>query len=183
MTGQGKGVSSCGVGLCQIKLRLNPDFTVSVTPGGSCAYRVPWSTSPYVRVMLQYADVTGRHRCLSKGRGTSTLQEMARNCCYLDFVLCQWGRESFAHSRGQGREEIWHWGSPKQIHVHREEPGKGNSRWRALQVPLFCDIGFPALLRTLFVASTAVGEGLQLLLFIAICCPYHALKECQASKI
>lgn len=91
MTGQGKGVSSCGVGLCQIKLRLNPDFTVSVTPGGSCAYRVPRSTSPYVRVMLQYADVTGRHRCLSKGRGTSTLQEMARNCCYLDFVLCQWG--------------------------------------------------------------------------------------------
>lgn len=60
---------------------------------------------------------------------------------------------------------------------------KGTSGWRLLWVPLFCDIGFPALLGPLFVTSTAVGDGLERLLFIATYCPYQALKDCQASKI
>lgn len=53
-----------------------------------------------------------------------------------------------------------------------------------LEVPLFCDIGFSALLRTLFVASTvAVGQGLELLLFIASYCLYHAFKKSDFKNI
>lgn len=46
--------------------------------------------------------VTGRQRCLFKGRGASTLQEMARKLLLDEFCSLSVGREGFAHSRGQG---------------------------------------------------------------------------------
>lgn len=55
--------------------------------------------------------------------------------------------------------------------VEKEVPGGG-----CFGFLFFCDIGFPALFRPLFVTSAAVEEGLELLLFIATYCPYQALE-------
>lgn len=79
------------------------------------------------------------------------------------------GEGGLCSSRGMG-------GRKSSGTEHPLECGKGNSRWRLLWVSFFCDIDFPTLFRPLLVTSTAVGRGLELLLFIATCCPYQALK-------